>query len=86
MTSRTRLPKFKIACLNDRSEQVKDLVFDVPRYAPLTREQLPMLIERIRQEFPLETDFGPRGPVTRVSYDGVTGSETSSRSVSNVFV
>lgn len=47
--------------------------FTVESFAPLSEPQIRSLISRIRQEFPEETDFGPRESSTRNVSSGLPG-------------
>lgn len=48
---------FRIVCLDEASHEVAELAYDISRCAPLDREQLSNLMQRIKERFPPETDF-----------------------------
>jgi hypothetical protein len=52
-------PEFAIACVSAKGDKLDMIELEVPRYHPLTQEELSALLEKIARRFPPETNFGP---------------------------
>jgi hypothetical protein len=65
-------PVFSIEYLNEEGKSADRLEFELMRYEPLGGIELSELMSRIKNQFPLATDFGPREPTERPS-GGVLG-------------
>jgi hypothetical protein len=58
-------PDFRIRCLDRDHKETEKIEIEVPRYLPLTEEQVAGFMTRISSRFPLATEFGPREPDER---------------------
>ena len=59
-------PSFAIRCLGNAETEIKRYEISVPRFEPLTDAETNTLMQRLKERFPLETDFGPREPAERL--------------------
>ena len=55
-------PSFKVRCVDETGKTIKKLECGTRCYEPLAPAELESLLDRLRQTFPQETDFGPREP------------------------
>lgn len=53
-------PSFAIRCLGNAETEIKRYEICVPQFKPLTDAETHTLMQRLKERFPLETDFGPR--------------------------
>jgi hypothetical protein len=53
-------PEFKIRCLDGEGNEVKKLETEVVRYVPLSEDQVSGLMQRLKERFPIATEFGSR--------------------------
>lgn len=60
-------PTIWIGCLGDPNEVVEKLDFECVSYEPLTEYELATTMNRLKELFPLITDFGPREAADRQS-------------------
>jgi PIN domain len=58
-------PKFSIACIDEDGNKLARLEFQVVSFEPLSPAEVAVLLEKLRQRFPLATDFGPRERMER---------------------
>lgn len=58
-------PSFMIRCLDSADTEVGRYEISVPRFKPLTDTETTALMQRLKERFPLETDFGPKGSAER---------------------
>ena len=58
-------PSFVIRCLSSTGAEVKRYKISCPRFKPLTDAETTALMRRLKERFPLETDFGPKGSAER---------------------
>jgi hypothetical protein len=63
--SRVTEPDFRIGCLNRDGNALPRLEIEALRYMPLTDDQVSELMDRLKQRFPIATDFGGREPAER---------------------
>jgi hypothetical protein len=60
-------PKFTIASIDADGHVLDELGFEITHYEPLSPAELAALIERLRERFPLATDFGQRERTERAA-------------------
>ena len=60
-------PEFKIACVNEKGEEVGRLDLEVVRYEPVPPDAVEELMGRLAERFPMATDFGQRLRMERES-------------------
>lgn len=60
-------PSFSIRCVDGTGTEISTIEALYTFYEPLTEEQIDELMQRLKDSFPLATDFGPREPVERSS-------------------
>ena len=58
-------PDFRIRCLDRNHKEAEKIEIEVPRYLPLTEEEVAGLMTRISGRFPVATEFGPQEPDER---------------------
>ena len=58
-------PSFAIRCLDSADTAIDRYEISVPRFKPLTAAETNALMQRLKERFPLETDFGQRESTTR---------------------
>jgi hypothetical protein len=58
-------PDFRIRCLDRDHRETEKIEIEVPRYLPLTEEEVAGFMTRISSRFPLATESGPRDPDER---------------------
>ncbi len=58
-------PDFRIRCLDRDHKEKEKIEIEVPRYLPLTDEEVAGLMSRISGRFPMATEFGPQEPDER---------------------
>lgn len=58
-------PDFRIRCLDRDHKEAEKIEIEVPRYLPLTGEEVAGLMGRISSRFPMATEFGSQEPDER---------------------
>ena len=54
-------PHISVMCISsDRDEKLDRLEYEVIRYEPLSEREVSLILERLKQRFPVATDFGRR--------------------------
>jgi hypothetical protein len=59
-------PDFRIRCVDRDGAEKERIEIEVPRYLPLTEEEVSGFMRRIADRFPMASDFGPQKPGERV--------------------
>jgi PIN domain len=58
-------PAFRITCVDVEGNAIDKIEIEAARYAPLNNDHVTELMERLKQRFPIATDFGAREPAER---------------------
>jgi hypothetical protein len=66
-------PEFKIVCLDGEGNEVKKLEIEAVRYVPLTEDQVSGLMQRLKERFPIATEFGSPESAERDGRIGTRG-------------
>lgn len=67
-------PQVKIGCLNEQDQKVETLAYLIELYSPLADEELGALMQRIKDRFPIATDFGSAERAERpLQHPGLAG-------------
>ena len=73
-------PQFELKCVDEQNEEIKQLEIEYPVYGPISDSVISTLVQSLRDNFPQETDFGPRERMEEPAF-GVTESVLGSRMV-----
>ncbi|MEG6507619.1 PIN domain-containing protein [Methyloligella sp. 2.7D] len=60
-------PNFLIEYIDDQGQAVERINFDLPRYEPLRADEVAELVERLKRNCPITSDFGKRDRSERIS-------------------